>query len=665
MVRGVRRLRRDAPAHPGPARRDGAGALRHHDAGAPRRDRLVRAAVGTPRLLHPGARDGGDRPRPRHGSGAARRAQAQGGGRGRAHGREAGRRGVQELRRADAGATLLRAGLPGRAVAAREAQAGRSEQGRALGAVHPEAGDCERLQRAQRSRGAAPPLRAPGAAPRRRGCGGAAARRGLPPGARVRHAARRRRRHGDRPPADDPRGPNEHPRRDSVPDAAARVMPALSLQHILLVAAALAIALYLWHYRPSSLEARIALRYLRSRRSSRLLSLITVIAVGGVTVGVMALVVVLGVMNGLQEDLRDKILVANPHLRVLTYGEGLRLDDWRRVLDRVRRTPGVEAAAPFVLTQAGISAGHDYAEGVVVLGVEADTGRRAVTSFAQHFTKGDLRFRTTRPDVEGGIALGARLASKLSTNPGDVVHLVAFTGTKFNPSVGAYVPQFHRYAVTGIFDTGMYEYDNSYVALDRRVAQRFAGLDSAVTGVEVRLADPWKAREFAVRLEEDLLYPYRALDWQTQNQSLFSALKLEKLAMAFVVFLICVVAAFNVVGTLTMVVRDKTREIGILLAMGLKQRSILRIFLAQGILVGLTGTSLGVVLGLVLGGMLNRGHWIPIDPSIYFIDHLPVHTQPLDVLLVIGASLVVATLAPLYPSMQAARLDPVTAIRYE
>src|SRR5438093_1466809 len=336
------------------------------------------------------------------------------------------------------------------------------------------------------------------------------------------------------------------------------MMPALPLQHILLVAAALAIALYLWHYRPSSLEARIALRYLRSRRSSRLLSLITVIAVGGVTVGVMALVVVLGVMNGLQEDLRDKILVANPHLRVLTYGEGLRLDDWRRVLERVRRTPRVEAAAPFVLTQAGISAGHDYAEGVVVLGVEADTGRRAVTSFAQHFTKGDLRFRSTRPDVEGGIALGARLASKLSDYSGDVV----------NP-------------------------------------------------------------------------------------------------VAFVVFLICVVAAFNVVGTLTMVVRDKTREIGILLAMGLKQPSIRRIFLAQGILVGLTGTSLGVLLGFVVGGMVNRGHWIPIDPSIYFIDHLPVRMQLLDALSVIAASLLVAMLAPLYPSVQASRLDPVTAIRYE
>jgi len=415
----------------------------------------------------------------------------------------------------------------------------------------------------------------------------------------------------------------------------------------------------------SRLELGLALRYLRSRRSSGLLSLITVIAVGGVTVGVMALVVVLGVMNGLQADLRDKILVANPHLRVLTYGEGLRLDDWRKVLGQVRRTPGVEAAAPFVLTQGGITAGHDYAEGVVVYGVDPDTGSRAVTSFAQHFAKGDLTFRTARRDVEGGIALGTRLASKLSAFPGDVVSLVPFTGTKFNPSVGAYVPKFHHYEVSGIFDTGMYEYDNSYVALDRRVAQRFAGLDTAVTGIEVRLADPWQARPFGAALETRLGYPYRALDWQSQNASLFSALKLEKLAMAFVVFLICVVAAFNVVGVLSMVVRDKTREIGILLAMGLRRAAIRRVFLAQGILIGLTGTTLGVGLGLVVGGMVNRGHWIPIDPSIYFIDHLPVHTQPVDVLLVIAASLVVATLAPLYPSLQAARLDPVTAIRYE
>jgi lipoprotein-releasing system permease protein len=419
-----------------------------------------------------------------------------------------------------------------------------------------------------------------------------------------------------------------------------------------------------WNW-PTPLEGKIALRYLKNRQASHLLSLITVIAVGGVAVGVMALVIVLGVMNGLQEDLRDKILVASPHLRVLTYGEGLRLDDWSSVLARVRRVPGVTSAAPFVITQAGISAGHDYAEGVVVLGVDPDTGTRSVTTLARHFTRGDLRFRTTRPDVEAGIALGTRLASKLSAFPGDVVTLVAFAGTRFNPSLGAYVPRFHRFEVTGLFDTGMFEYDNSYVVLSRKTAQRFAGLDSAVTGVEVRLADPWNAKAFGTDLESRLGYPNRVVDWQSQNSSLFSALKLEKLAMGFVVFLICVVAAFNVVGTLTMVVRDKTREIGILLAMGLRRAAIRRVFLVQGVLIGLSGTVLGAGFGLVVGSFINRGEWIRIDPSVYFIDHLPVRTQPTDVLLVIAASLIVATLAPLYPAMVAARLDPVPAIRYE
>ena len=416
---------------------------------------------------------------------------------------------------------------------------------------------------------------------------------------------------------------------------------------------------------PSALERQIAVRYLRGRRSSHLLSLITVIAVGGVTVGVMALVVVLGVMNGLQTDLREKILVANPHLRVLTYDRGLRLDDWRRVLDTLRRIPGVDAAAPFVLTQAMVSAGADYTEGVFVVGIDPDTGVRSVTAFPRHFTKGDLQFRTTRSDVEGGIALGSRLAAKLSAYPGDVITLVSPAGSKFNPSVGTFVPQFRRFEITGQFETRMFEYDNSYVALRLDVAQRFAGLDTSVTGLEVRLTDPWKAPEFGKALEARLGYPYRSLDWQTQNHSLFSALKLEKLAMGLVVFLICVVAAFNVVGVLTMVVRDKTREIGILLAMGLRRAAVRRIFLAQGVLIGLTGTVAGAVLGFALGTMVNDGHWIPIDPSIYFIDHLPVRTEPLDALLVIAASLLVATLAPLYPAIQAARLDPVPAIRYE
>jgi lipoprotein-releasing system permease protein len=416
---------------------------------------------------------------------------------------------------------------------------------------------------------------------------------------------------------------------------------------------------------PSRLERQIALRYLKSRRSSRLLSLITVIAVGGVTVGVMALVVVLGVMNGLQADLRDKILVANPHLRVLTYDRGLRLDDWRRILDTVRALPGVEAAAPFVMTEALVSAGADYTEGVVVLGIDPDTGRRSVTSLPGYFTKGDLQFRTTRDDVEGGIALGARLAAKLSTYPGEVITLVSPAGSRFNPSVGAFVPQFRRFEITGLFDTGMYEYDNKYVVIRRDVGQRFAGLQAAVTGLELRLADPWTAREFGAALEARLGYPYRSLDWQTQNRQLFSALKLEKLAMGLVVFLICLVAAFNVVGVLTMVVRDKTREIGILLAMGLRRAAVRRVFLAQGVMIGLAGTLSGAILGFILGGLVSQGEWIAIDPSIYFIDHLPVRHELLDAVVVIGASLLVATLAPLYPAVQAARMDPVPAIRSE
>ena len=416
---------------------------------------------------------------------------------------------------------------------------------------------------------------------------------------------------------------------------------------------------------PSRLDLRVAMRYLRSRRSSRLLSLITVIAVGGVTIGVMALVIVLGVMNGMQNDLREKILVVNPHLRVLTYGEGLRLDDWPTVLAKVKRTPDVVAAAPFVMSQGLISAGHDYAEGVMVVGTDPDTGTRAVTSLPRFFKEGDLSFRTTQPNVEGGVAIGTRLASKLSAYPGSVITMVAPAGSQFNRSLGAFVPKYRRYEVTGLFETGMYDYDNSYVVMPRQAAQDFAGLGGAVTGIEVRLAHPEQATQAGQQIESMLGYPYRALDWQLQNRSLFSALKLEKLAMGLVVFLICVVAAFNVVGTLTMVVRDKTREIGILLAMGMQRSRIRRVFLIQGVFIGLVGTALGAVLGLIVGASVNRGHLIPIDPSIYFIDHLPVLNNPLDALAVIAASLVIATLAPLYPSTQAARLEPVSAIRYE
>jgi lipoprotein-releasing system permease protein len=409
----------------------------------------------------------------------------------------------------------------------------------------------------------------------------------------------------------------------------------------------------------------IASRYLRSRRTSRFVSLITFIATAGVALGVMALIVVIGVMSGLQKDLREKILTANPHLRVLTYGEGLRLDDWRRVRERVRHAPDVVAAAPFVLSQGLLSAGHDYAEGVAVIGIEADTGTMATTGLARAFTHGDLRFAAHSPGVDGGVVLGRRLADRLSAYPGTVVTMVSPAGSSFNAAIGAFVPRYWRFEVTGLFETGMYEYDNTYVVMPRPVAQRYAGLDSAVTGLEVRVKDAWRTDEVARRLEATLGFPYRALDWKAQNSQLFSALKLEKLAMAVILLLIVLVAAFNIVSTLTMAVHDRTKEIGILRAMGMSAGQIRRVFVAQGVTVGVVGTLIGGAAGVAVALAVDRYRLVSLNPTVYFIDHLPVDLAATDVAAIVVASLLIATLATVYPATQAARLEPVDAIRYE
>jgi lipoprotein-releasing system permease protein len=417
--------------------------------------------------------------------------------------------------------------------------------------------------------------------------------------------------------------------------------------------------------RPSSLEWRLARRYLRSRRSSSAASLNTVISAGGVAVGVMALIVVLGVMNGLRNDLRERILVANPHLRVLTFGAGLRMDDWRKVLQVIRKEPGVVAAAPEVISQAGITAGQDYGEGVNLVGFDADTGAHSVTSLPQSIRQGDLSFRTTKPNVDGGVLLGARLANRLSVYPGDVVTLVPVTQAKVNPALGVAVPRFWRFEVTGLFDTGMFQYDNQFVVVKMEMAQKFTGLGDAVSGIAVRVADPDRAPEIGELLEKRLGYPYRSLDWQTQNASLFSALQLEKLAMGLIIFFIMVVAAFNIVGTLTMVVADKTREIGILRAMGLTSPAVARVFLLQGAVIGGVGTAIGLATGLTVAYVVDKSGWIRINPAVYFIDHLPVHVEASDVLVVVLASLAIAVLATVYPSRAAAGLTPVDAIRHE
>jgi len=414
-----------------------------------------------------------------------------------------------------------------------------------------------------------------------------------------------------------------------------------------------------------SVEWWVAARYLRSRRASRFVSLITIIATAGVALGVMALIIVTGVMSGLQQDLREKILIANPHVRLLTYGEGLRVDDWAHALAVARAQPGVLAAAPFVLSQGLVSAGHDYAEGAAIIGIEPDTGRMAVTGLARSFTTGDLRFATHAPDVDGGVVLGRRLADRLSAFPGTQITVISPAGLSFNRALGTVVPRYWRFEVTGTFETGMYEYDNTYIVMPRRLAQRYAGLDSAVSGIELRVRDPWHADRVARALEDTLGFPYRAVDWKMQNRSLFSALKLEKLAMGVILLLIVLVAAFNIVSTLTMAVSDRTKEIGILRAMGMTAPGIRRIFVAQGMVVGVVGTLIGLAGGLAAGVLLDRYRLIRLDASIYFIDHLPVDLAVSDVLVILAASLAIATVATLYPSNRAAALEPVEAIRHE
>ena len=412
------------------------------------------------------------------------------------------------------------------------------------------------------------------------------------------------------------------------------------------------------------LEWYIARRYLSSRRGARFLSLITLIAIGGVTVGVMALIVVTAVMSGLQGDLRDKILGTNPHIWLTTYGDTMRIVGWQGVAERVRGVEEVAAAAPFVHTEVGLRNHSGYAEFAILRGIEPDAPGEPITDVVRRIRAGEASLERTRTGYPP-LLIGRGIAERFGLFRGDTVDIISLQGAKVSP-LGGLVPNFEKFEVVGEFTTGMYEYDNKFMYTDLRTAQELTGLGDAVTGLEIRVPDPMESDRVARRIEEALgLFPYRADDWKSMNASLFSALKLEKLAMTVILLLIVVVAAFNIISTLVMVVSDKTREIGILKSMGLTASQVLRVFMMQGLIIGVVGSTLGAAGGLLLTWLLDRYKFISLPGDVYFIDRLPVAFNAGDIGLILLLSVLISFLATIYPARQAARLLPVEAIRHE
>jgi lipoprotein-releasing system permease protein len=412
------------------------------------------------------------------------------------------------------------------------------------------------------------------------------------------------------------------------------------------------------------LEWYVARRYLSSRGGGRLFSFITWIALGGVTVGVSALVIVIGVMSGMQEDLMGKILESSPHVLVLQQGPSIRMDDWKTMADRVRKIEGVEAVAPFVLTT--VTALRDtYSQSADMYGVALDPEGPPVTEMEGRIQEGAHDLGPTASGLPP-VLMGSRLAARMQAFIGDTLTLIAFENLTVDP-MGMPSPSIRLYEVTGTFTTGMYDYDIKNIYVPIEAAQEQLGIldGDRVGALGVRVRDPDEAGPVSDSIQAALGYEFQAISWSTTNGALFSALELEKLAMYLILTLIVVVAAFNIVSTLVMVVVDRTREIGILKSMGMTDRMILRIFMIQGLSIGVIGTTLGTIIGLVIGWALDTFEIIKIPADVYFVEKLPVSIHATDVVMIVGVSLLIAFLATIYPALQASRLQPVRAIRHE
>ena len=413
-----------------------------------------------------------------------------------------------------------------------------------------------------------------------------------------------------------------------------------------------------------SYELFIGLRYLKAKRKQTFVSLITLISIAGVMVGVTALIVVIAVMNGFKEDLRDKILGVTSHV-VISRFDG-NISKYQEVRAKVGEVSGVNAATPFIYTQVMISS-RKAISGAVLRGIEPKTASKVI-NLPKNLRAGSLEELEAENKPEGmrstpGIILGNELARNIGASRGEPVTVISPLG-RLTP-LGR-VPRSQTFRVAGIFDSGMYEYDSTIAYVSLWAAQRFLGIGDRVTGIEVRVDDIYAADRVARAIGKALDgYPYWSRDWMRMNKNLFSALKLEKIVMFIILTLIILVAAFNIVGTLIMVVIEKTRDIAILKSMGATRRSIMKIFMIEGAVIGLVGTLLGLLGGYTLCTLLATYKFIELPSDVYYISTLPVQMNPLDVALIALAAIVITLAASVYPAWQASRFDPAEAIRYE
>ncbi len=413
-------------------------------------------------------------------------------------------------------------------------------------------------------------------------------------------------------------------------------------------------------------ELLIGLRYLRARRRETFISLITLISILGVMIGVMTLNVVMAVMSGFEETLRDRLLGINAHISLVKSGDQLR--DYDQLVERIRREKGVVAASPSITGQVMLTAGPRVA-GVVVRGVDPSRVNQVV-DIQKYMTEGSLQ-NLTRPQplqIEDrtvllpGLILGTRLANQLGVFVGSPLQVVSPLGS---PTAIGVIPKVRRFMVVGIFDSGMSEIDSTLVYMNLADAQKFFEMEGAVTNIEIRVQDVYQARAIADNLQRQLGFPYFAEDWSRLWPNLFSALRLEKTVYFLVLLLMILIGAFNIVSTLIMVVMEKRKDIAILQSMGATRRSIRKIFLLKGFVIGIFGTVLGVFLGLGICLLIEKYHFIVLPKDVFLISTVPVRIYLSNFVLVAFASLTVCLLASIYPARQAAQLDPVEIIRYE